>query len=248
MMRCRSFWNPSESDEPHFALIAIRAPSPPRRLPVAAPAASQSRLHCSNFLIFPSTSVSWGSMLLVSVFSLSRAVNQRSSMSTVKSMTFCARAGVGTTAKARMRAMKSEPREGINPPAQCGWEGRGGRQENGDVQAGTPYWAPMRHRFLWSIWPVLLAVTTSSCLDLGPVTDDDTPIEIKLDFCASRPPSWFAVQTGTNPYEVLVQDAAGTFTFQARQRTAVAYVLESGSASHLHLIFTTKGDLEDISG
>jgi hypothetical protein len=106
----------------------------------------------------------------------------------------------------------------------------------------------MTHRFLRSIWPVLLATTTASCLDLGPVADDDTPIEIKLDFCASELPAWFAVQTGTTPYQILVADAAGTFTFQAKQRTAVAYVQQGASDSHLHLIFTTKGDLEDISG
>src|SRR3954465_8246926 len=122
MMPSRSLRQPSESDAPHFLLMAILAANPPRRLPDAEPAASQSRLHCSNLLIFASRSASCGATVCSSLFCLSHALKKWLRTSTVTSTAFCARTGLGVRSATPAAAPSRALRRRIHPPTGEGSE------------------------------------------------------------------------------------------------------------------------------
>lgn len=86
---------------------------------------------------------------------------------------------------------------------------------------------------------VALAFTVSGCnLDVpGPPVG--TPIEIKLDFCANDTPIWFVFADGSNAFQVVTPNAAGTFTFMASSRVTVAYVRQRGNDFRTDILFTT---------
>src|SRR5688572_24627705 len=113
------------------------------------------------------------------------------------------------------------------------------------MHAVTPYWAPMNPRIALhrrSLGVLGLAAALPGCgLNVAEPTPA-VPIEIKLDFCANDVPIWFATQTGFTPFEVVAPDAAGTFTFDATNRTGIAFVRQSGSDSKTEIIFTTGSD------
>jgi hypothetical protein len=82
------------------------------------------------------------------------------------------------------------------------------------------------------------------------VTDPgaENPMEIKLDFCSNETPVWFAYQQSGGAWTSVTPDAAGTFTFNATNRTAIAFVRQNGADYKTDVVFTTNLDLDKLSG
>jgi hypothetical protein len=76
----------------------------------------------------------------------------------------------------------------------------------------------------------------------------ENPMEIKLDFCSNETPIWFAFQNSGGPWTVVTPDAAGTFTFNATNRSAIAFVRQNGADVSTQVVFTTNLDLDKLSG
>ena len=104
-------------------------------------------------------------------------------------------------------------------------------------------------RIVYSAGLFFAAAATSACsLDVPTDTGGNNPIPIELDFCAGDVPVWFAYQHSSSDFTVIQPDANGTFSFPATNRTAIAFVRQSGSDARTDIIFTSNLDLEQISG
>ena len=98
-------------------------------------------------------------------------------------------------------------------------------------------------------WLGMVALLAAGC-SLEGVTDPgaQNPIEVKLDFCSNDIPVWFAHQSSLGAWEVITPDAAGTYTFTATNRAAVAFVHQNGADYRTDMIFTSNLDLQALSG
>ena len=99
-------------------------------------------------------------------------------------------------------------------------------------------------------WIGVVALFAAGCSLEGGVTDPgaENPIEVTLDFCSNDIPVWFAHQSSNGPWEVITPNAAGTYTFTATNRAAVAFVHQDGADYKTDMIFTSNLDLQALSG
>ena len=97
----------------------------------------------------------------------------------------------------------------------------------------------------WALVPAFALALTACSLEV-PGPPEETPIELKLDFCANDTPIWFAIQAGSGPFEIVTPNTSGTFTFQATSRVTVAYVRQRGSDYRTDIIYTTNEALAPL--
>jgi hypothetical protein len=93
-----------------------------------------------------------------------------------------------------------------------------------------------------------LALLSAACdLETTP-PEPQILIDVSVDFCADEIPIWVAYQNVGTPWVQLTPDAAGTVSFTAENRVALAFVHQNGADSRVEMIFTTNNVLEKISG
>lgn len=92
-----------------------------------------------------------------------------------------------------------------------------------------------------------LAAVTSVAAGCGDASSPQ-PREVKLDFCASEAPSFFAIRNDGAAWTAMTADASGTFTFLATQKVAVAYVRQSGTSYTTTVLYATTDELLPLSG
>lgn len=104
----------------------------------------------------------------------------------------------------------------------------------------------MRRRWTRSAGVSLLAAAWLGCTDsTGPGLQVQ---QMQLDFCASNAPIFLAVQNEGGAWTPIASDANNTFTFDATNKVAIAYVTQSGTQYTTEVIYATRSDLEPLSG
>jgi len=93
----------------------------------------------------------------------------------------------------------------------------------------------------------LTALAVSACDDTtAPVPQK--LVNVLLDFCSNDTPVWFAFQAEGGQWTQLSPNTEGTYSFQANNHTALAFVRQSGGDYRTEIIYATSTDLEKISG
>jgi hypothetical protein len=97
---------------------------------------------------------------------------------------------------------------------------------------------------------VIAAAVTLSFAGCSDATSPETQalIDLVLDFCGSEIPTFFAFQNDGGAFTKVTADASGSFSFKAGNKVVLAFVQQFGADFSTNVFYTTKTDLQPISG